>query len=1104
MSWKIDGESILIDGWGKGIADSPYLGHADMRNVDITSIAGEVSTAFKAGAVTLPPILNNVAFTSQSAGDTITLASTAGLYNGCAVRLVTSSSTGLKPDSAVNQSISFIIVGGGGAGGNAKDNVSNGDSAGGGGGGGEVVTGTGSIGLGIIAITVGTGGTVGAGVNNGVNGESTIVGVLGTALGGAGGGSAGGNSVFSNTGTNSLGSDAGAGGGGATHEAPGAKNGGTGTFAGGNALNFSGSAGGGGSSSAQVGANVVAPPAFVGITGGKGGNGLAVSLEAISGIFGGGGGGGAANNSTSLMAVAAGGTGGGGNGGRNNNGNNIVQPTAGASNTGGGGGGGGTESGSNMNAGVGGSGVAIIQYLTGTMTATGGVVTISGDYTIHTFTTSGNFEVTSVTYQSLYYVRNLTATTFQVSEYPASPIVDITSNGSGTLTTYQYGNQRSLTANGAPVSYHHVPELEGVLMADSSNYVWFWQQGTTGASAFNTVLFLGNTGGIASTTINETGLVYWNEHVTLVQQPNVLNFLNFRNYMGIGGAKWNYSSIRGSEPLPIFFNTSSPITAVTAYQTYRAVNGFVTPQVVSSHQSFSVTTSTTVTSIPFTVQTGDIVCSVIAAFSNENISGATFNGNAMTLLGVTGSSNTFLKTVRLFNYVVPSDMTGTVVGTYSVTSVNRNISTYVIRNGVALASAVVEQVAASNFGPTNLTRNAPNSIGVLFYLTNNTSPTIISNVNSLEQLLSQTNIAIGQTGTLIYRLTNQGQSTLRRQVPITVGEDDAVYFGSGQNIVGSLIENAGTAFAPNTPETYTFNWNALDLPADEVVQSLEMASSLLYVGATSNKVYPWDTISPSFDYPIMLPESGIVDFVASNNLLYTFGGSLGKTYKTNSSSAAVYRELPYQLTDSEKPYFFFWDAKLDGGELFFTFQSYTNGSITPETNGGGVWAFNADSDALRMVQRPIEGYDSFVRMVCPVSTGNSLAMVQPRGQGLLVGYSRGANYYLDYSVATPYDNWESYVETDIIPVATYFAKYTFQNIEYKLGAPMVAGEGIRISQRSNLSSTYTLVNEFTTPGLISESCTINWENVEWVQFKIEFKSVAASPSYVRLKEIRLR
>jgi hypothetical protein len=45
----------------------------------------------------------------------------------------------------------------------------------------------------------------------------------------------------------------------------------------------------------------------------------------------------------------------------------------------------------NRTAGRGGSGIVLIRYATGSMTATGGTITTSGGNTIHTFTANGNF-----------------------------------------------------------------------------------------------------------------------------------------------------------------------------------------------------------------------------------------------------------------------------------------------------------------------------------------------------------------------------------------------------------------------------------------------------------------------------------------------------------------------------------------------------------------------------------------------------------------------------------------------------------------------------------------------------------------------------------------
>jgi len=126
-----------------------------------------------------------------------------------------------------------------------------------------------------------------------------------------------------------------------------------------NSLGAGGGAGSAASGQSGVSANV----------GGAGGSGTGNSITGSLVYYGGGGGGGGATT------YGAGGAGGGGSN------------TAGVANTGGGGGSG---------AGSGGSGVVIVSYPTGTMTATGGTKTTSGGYTIHKFTTSGTFTVTSI------------------------------------------------------------------------------------------------------------------------------------------------------------------------------------------------------------------------------------------------------------------------------------------------------------------------------------------------------------------------------------------------------------------------------------------------------------------------------------------------------------------------------------------------------------------------------------------------------------------------------------------------------------------------------------------------------------------------------------
>jgi len=152
-------------------------------------------------------------------------------------------------------------------------------------------------------------------------------------------------------------------------------------YAGGTMTGYSGSNYGGGSGGGGAGAVGQNSPYYNGSTylAGSGGNGVSSSITGSAVTRGGGGGGG----SHSPFLYGSGGSGGGGRGGQGNS--EAGQP--GTANTGGGGGGSGSL---DTAGGTGGSGIVIIRYL-GAQKGTGGTVTSSGGYTIHTFTSSGTY-----------------------------------------------------------------------------------------------------------------------------------------------------------------------------------------------------------------------------------------------------------------------------------------------------------------------------------------------------------------------------------------------------------------------------------------------------------------------------------------------------------------------------------------------------------------------------------------------------------------------------------------------------------------------------------------------------------------------------------------
>jgi len=257
--------------------------------------------------------------------------------------------------------INYLIVGGGGAGGS-----SNGGVGGGGGGAGSILTGGTSLVLGTYPIVVGSGGTLnGNGIDSTFNSLIAIGGThgryygdSGILTGGSGGGGGGYTSIYiANAGTA-----------------------GQGNFGGvGNQVFPYNSGGGGGFTSLGL--------PYLGDDGGAGGAGVSNSISGIATFYAGGGGG-AGGNHISLGIGGLGGSSIGGNGGTSTSAFNALG-LPGAANTGSGGGGTAPYDGSY--GGNGGSGVVILSYTTGSVTATGGTITTAGGNTIHTFTTSGNF-----------------------------------------------------------------------------------------------------------------------------------------------------------------------------------------------------------------------------------------------------------------------------------------------------------------------------------------------------------------------------------------------------------------------------------------------------------------------------------------------------------------------------------------------------------------------------------------------------------------------------------------------------------------------------------------------------------------------------------------
>ncbi len=351
-------------------------------------------------------------------------------------------------------------------------------------------------------------------------------------------------------------------------------------------------------------------------------------------------------------------------------------------------------------------------------------------------------------------------------------------------------------------------------------------------------------------------------------------------------------------------------------------------------------------------------------------------------------------------------------------------------------------------------------------------------------------------------------------------EDGNLYYTSTDGL-GSLIETPGDSFDPTDTTTYTITDSALLLPESDESTCMAELGSYLLVGGRLNFIYVWNKVDPGFSSLLNIPENFTSNIVATSQNAYVFSGTRGRIYITNGSGIDIYKKFPDYLTGVQNPFIRWQDANFGRNQLYFSLTA-TDMSGTTINTLAGIWAIDIDTDALRMINKTNNtAYQGTVRMVAerpPSNSGNPVSSI--RGNGLQVGWYENTTGSIDLAtVGTGYQSYESYLETDMIPVGTYLDPFTPSQIEWKTSAPLVNGEGIKLYYRQNISDAWTLVGTSavsagnmvgSTTGTssstqkISDYYTVNFEKVQWSQFKVETATTSTNPSYVRLTEIRIR
>ncbi len=340
-----------------------------------------------------------------------------------------------------------------------------------------------------------------------------------------------------------------------------------------------------------------------------------------------------------------------------------------------------------------------------------------------------------------------------------------------------------------------------------------------------------------------------------------------------------------------------------------------------------------------------------------------------------------------------------------------------------------------------------------------------------------------------------------------VGQDDVVYYPDA-SFLGSFFEKDAATFDPTSTATFTWAQQALAFPFFETAQCLAELGTTLLTGGIKNAIYPWDRLSTSFSYPILIAENNISSMVTVNTNTYIFAGNRGRIYITNGSQANLYKKVPDHLSGTIEPLFAWGGSTFNRNQLYFGVSATTNGGVA-NNNYGGLWAIDLDTDAIRVTNQLSYGSYAGVASAIVAISGNGTGA----GFGLYIGWDSGSSTFgVDVTTSTPYTGGQSYVDSDLLNLSTYLKPLTNSQVEFKLVTPMVSGESIQLYYRQKFSDSFTAINAgavgnglFNTAGDYSGVCqNINFEKSQWLQLRAVLTSTASSPSYVRLRELRLR
>jgi hypothetical protein len=308
----------------------------------------------------------------------------------------------------------------------------------------------------------------------------------------------------------------------------------------------------------------------------------------------------------------------------------------------------------------------------------------------------------------------------------------------------------------------------------------------------------------------------------------------------------------------------------------------------------------------------------------------------------------------------------------------------------------------------------------------------------------------------------------------------------------------------------------VNMPANEVVQSLVEIGNTVIIGGKSNLLYPWNQIDATPSDFIALPEADVKTMINVNNMAYAFAGNKGNIYVTNGSVASLALKVPdycagVPSTPSTyiEPVFTWGDADYVRGRVYFSILDQT---ATKAGNCGGIWSFipsqNVDPSqevgmALRLENQQSYGdYDGYATIILSnqIQTATSPQYWAAWQDGIT-----NPNYGIDYTGTVPVTTYV--IETDLIPTGSLLSQDTFTQLEYKLSTNAISGDTVQLYYRLNSTAAWTSCGtaEIESAAPLSGYYPIAFQKTQWLQFRaVCTTGGTTASSFTRLAQIRLR